>query len=140
MKNLNKWLLGLAIVPVSFFVGASHASASQAVSQWYFGLWNCNIDGRPAQMQWYVVDDPQTTCSGGVCSSSSGVRVVGRFSDNRSPWVRLAKRYSNASELGIRYLGNEQDNWYLKYNSNTRLAKGWTTWRGNRYPLQCQKR
>ena len=66
MKNLNKWLLGLAIVPVSFFVGANHASASQAVSQWYFGLWNCNIDGRPAQMQWYVVDDPQTTCSDGV--------------------------------------------------------------------------
>lgn len=43
-------------------------------------------------------------------------------------------------DLGIRYLGAEQDNWYLRYNSRTKIADGWTTWRGNRYPLQCRNR
>ena len=141
MKNTKKRVLGLAVFLLSFFIAIGHANSSQVVREWYFGTWDCNIDGRPAQMQWYVVDDPQTTCNGDICSSTSGVRVVGRFSDNGGPWVPLAKRSSNSrtSELGIRYLGNEQDNWYLKYNNRTRVADGWTTWRGNRYPLQCQK-
>jgi Family of unknown function (DUF6006) len=95
-------------------------------------------------MQWLVVDDPQTNCSGDICSTTSGVKVVGRFSDNASPWVPLGKRFSSNSntrkDLGIRYLGREQDDWYLKYNSKTGVADGWTTWRGNRYPLQCRNR
>ncbi|MEH1821084.1 hypothetical protein FD723_01380 [Nostoc sp. C052] len=142
MKNITKWLLGLAIVPASLVLVSSHAKASQIAGEWFFGLWDCNIDGRPAQMQWKVVDDPQTTCSGDVCSTTSGVRLVGRFSDNGSAWVPLGKRFSSTKrqDLGIRYLGAEQDNWYLKYNSHTKIADGWTTWRGKRYPLQCRNR
>lgn len=141
MKNINKVAIGAGIFALGIFGALSHAGASQVVREWYFGNWDCFIDRRPAKMQWYVVDDPQTTCNGDVCSSTSGVRVVGRFSDNGAPWVKLAKRYSNSqrSELGIRYLGNEQDNWLLKYNSGTQVADGWTTWRGNRYPLRCRR-
>lgn len=40
------------------------ANASLTVSQWYFGSWNCRIDGRPARMVWRVVDDPQTNVLG----------------------------------------------------------------------------
>jgi hypothetical protein len=142
MKNLTKWLLGLAIIPAGLVLVSSHATASQVASEWFFGLWDCNIDGRPARMQWRVVDDPQTTCNGNVCSSTSGVKVVGRFSDNGGGWVPLEKRFSNRQkqELGIRYLGREQDNWYLKYDTRTQVATGWTTWRGTRYPLQCRNK
>lgn len=142
MKNIAKWLLGLAIVPASLLLGSSHTKASQIAGEWFFGLWDCNIDGRPAQMEWKVVNDPQTTCDGNVCSTTSGVRLVGRFSDNGSAWVSLGKRFSSRQrqDLGIRYLGAEPDNWYLRYNSRTRTADGWTTWRGNRYPLQCRNR
>jgi hypothetical protein len=140
MKNITKWLLGLAIVPAGLVFASNHANAGLVAREWFFGTWDCNIDGRPAQMQWRVVDDSQTTCNGNICSSTSGVRIDGRFSDNGSPWVSLGKRFSNAQrqELGIRYLGKEQDNWYLKYNSKTKVADGWTTWRGKRYPLQCR--
>jgi Family of unknown function (DUF6006) len=142
MKNITKWLLGLAIVPAGLVFASGHAKAGLVASEWFFGLWDCNIDGRPAQMQWRVVDDSQTTCSGDVCSTTSGVRIAGRFSDNGSAWVPLEKRFSSRKkqDLGIRYLGGEKDNWYLKYNSLTKVADGWTTWRGNRYPLQCRNK
>ncbi|KAF3886943.1 MULTISPECIES: DUF6006 family protein [Nostocales] len=138
MKNTT-WFLALAVFAIGFFTASGSANSSLVVREWFFGFWDCNIDGRPAKMQWYTVNDPQTTCDGDICSSTSGVKVVGRFSDNGTPWVPLAKRWSRNSELAIRYLGNEQDNWYLNYNSSTRSANGWTTWRGKRYSLQCRK-
>ncbi|WP_041233502.1 DUF6006 family protein [Cylindrospermum stagnale] len=142
MKNITKWLLGLAIVPAGLVLASPQAKAGLVASEWFFGRWDCNIDGRPAQMQWKVVDDSQTTCNGDTCSSTSGVRIAGWFSDNGGAWVPLKKRFANKQrqELGIRYLGKEQDNWYLKYNSRTKVADGWTTWRGQRYPLQCRNK
>ncbi len=137
MNKIQKIFMGLALLPLTIGYCGSGTQASQVVSQWYFGKWNCTIDGRSAKMQWLVVDDPQTTCSGDVCSSSSGVKVIGRFSDNGSAWVPLSKRYLQGYEFGIRYLGKEQDNWMLSYNPKLKVATGWTTWRGNRYPLQC---
>lgn len=144
MKSLNQLLrkraLGVALVPLSILLTISAAQASQVASEWFFGNWNCQIDGRPAKMQWQVVNDPQTHCEGGVCSSTSGVKVVGRFSDNGGPWVPLVKRYRHGNDFGIRYQGAEPDNWFLRYDPRWKTATGWTTWRGNRYPLQCQKR
>ncbi len=140
MKLLQKCLLGFMLIPAGFLFNPSTINASQVAREWYFGLWDCNIDGRPAKMEWYVVNDPQTTCNNGVCSSTSGVKVLGRFSDNNSPWVPLAKRSSNSTSISIRYLGQEQDNWYLKYNVNSGRANGWTTWRNKRYPLSCFNR
>ncbi len=137
MKKIQKMLMVLAILPLTIGYCGGDTQASQVVSQWYLGKWNCSIDGRPAKMQWLVVDDTQTSCSGDVCSSSSGVKVVGRFSDNGSAWVPLSKRYLQGNEFGIRYLGKEQDNWLLRYNPQAKVANGWTTWRDNRYPLQC---
>jgi hypothetical protein len=134
-KTLISLLAILAILP-----GTNSAHASQAASQWYFGNWNdCKIDGRPAKMQWKVVDDSQTQCDGNICQSTSGVKVVGRFSDNGGNWVPLSVRYNRTNEVGIRYLGREQDNWVLRYNPNSRVATGYTTWRGNRYPLSCRR-
>jgi hypothetical protein len=137
MNGIQKVLMTLALLPLTFGYVGSDANASQVPSQWYFGQWDCTIDGRAAKMQWLVVDDPQTSCDGNVCSSSSGVKVVGRFSDSGSAWVPLGKRYLRGNEFGIRYLGGEQDNWMLRYQPTTKIATGWTTWRGNRYPLQC---
>jgi hypothetical protein len=140
MQLLKQGFLSLAAVAVGVCALPSLGLASMVARDWYFGNWDCNIDGRAARMQWRVVDDPQTTCNGDVCSTTSGVKVVGRFSDRGSAWVPLTKRWSNRSEIGIRYLGAEQDNWYLRFDRNTRTATGWTTWRGNRYPLQCRFR
>ncbi|MEE3717825.1 DUF6006 family protein [Tumidithrix elongata RA019] len=126
-----------ALIPLSLFLASGQAIASQVATEWYFGRWNCNIDGRSARMQWSVVNDPQTNCSGGVCSTTSGVRIVGRFSDNGSAWVPLAKQRSSSTTLNIRYLGAEQDNWFLRYDRSSNIANGWTTWRGNRYSLRC---
>lgn len=140
MGLLKQGFLGLAALAVGISALPSLGMASMVARDWYFGNWDCNIDGRPARMQWRVVDDPQTSCDGNVCSTTSGVKIVGRFSDNGSAWVPLAKQQSNRSQISIRYLGREQDNWYLRYNSSSRTATGWTTWRGNRYPLQCRFR
>ena len=137
MNKIQRLFMGLSELPLALGCFGS-AQASQVPLQWYFGKWNCSIDGRQAKMQWLVVDDPQTTCSGGVCSSSSGVKVVGRFSDNGSAWVPLSKRYLRGNDFGIRYLGAEQDNWMLRYQPRSKVAAGWTTWRGNRYPLECR--
>ncbi len=119
---------------------AQTAFGGLAVSQWYHGWWDCNIDGRPAKMVWQVVNDSRTTCNGNVCSTTSGVKTIGWFSDNRSPWVRLGINYTIGDRLGIRYLGSEPDNWELTFNASTLTANGWTTWRGNRYPLMCWNR
>ncbi len=132
-------LAGLAIIPLSFLAPAGNAQAGLVATQWFFGNWDCFIDGRPAKMQWLIVDDPQTQCNGNVCSTTSGVKVVGRFSDNGGAWVPLAQRYVRGADFGIRYQGREQDNWFLRYDSRVKTANGWTTWRGNRYPLQCRK-
>ena len=140
MRTLKPYLIGLALFSLSTAILPHPATASTIATQWFFGNWDCLIDGRPAQMQWSVVNNPQTQCNGDVCSTTSGVKLVGRFSDSRSPWVNLSKQWSNRSELGIRYLGREQDNWYLRQDSRTKIATGWTTWRGNRYPLQCHPR
>jgi hypothetical protein len=136
MNNVIKTIVKLAIIPLTLSFGIA-AQASQVQSQWYFGKWDCSIDGRPAKMQWLVVDDPQTSCSGNVCSSSSGVKVVGRFSDNGSAWVPLSKNYLRGNDFGIRYQGAEPDNWFLRYTPSTKVASGWTTWRNQKYPLQC---
>ena len=140
MKLLPKCLLGLILIPSGILFNPSTINASQVANQWYFGSWNCNIDGRNSKMDWLVVDDPQTKCDGDVCSTTSGVKVVGRFSDNGSAWVSLAKHSANSTSLSIRYLGQEQDNWFLRYNVKSGRAIGWTTWRGKRYPLSCANR
>lgn len=137
--NLKKKMFLICSLLVSLGVAPS-VMASLTITQWYHGNWDCNIDGRSARMVWEVVDDSRTTCNNGVCSHTSGVKTVGRFSDNGSAWVGLGINYHRNSRLGIRYLGHEQDNWELTYNSSTGTARGWTTWRGTRYPLSCWNR
>jgi hypothetical protein len=140
MKKIAKILMGLAVIPLTLGYLSGGAQASQVATQWFFGNWDCSIDGRPAKMRWQVVNDPQTTCNGNTCSTTSGVKVVGSFSDNGGAWVPLGQRYVNGNEFGIRYLGAEQDDWMLRYNPKKKVATGWTTWRGNKYPLQCTRR
>ena len=115
----------------------SSAQASMGVTQWYNGTWNCTIDGRPSVMRWRYVNDSQQTCSGGVCTSSSGVALRGSFSDNGSPFVRLTKISSNSTVLVMRH--PDGNRWRLDMSVPGRAA-GYTTWNGQRYPLVCNRR
>jgi hypothetical protein len=120
-------------------LGAPSAFGSMIVEQWYHGEWDCRIDGRPAKMIWKVIDDSQVKCyDDGTCTRTSGVKTAGWFSDSGRPWVKLDINSGwYGGRLGIRYLGQEPDNWYLDYNSQTGVATGKTTWRGSQYPLSC---
>jgi hypothetical protein len=124
-----------AAAMLSAVVGAD-AQASQTTTQWYFGRWSCSIDGRPATMVWEVRDDPQTSCNGNTCSTSSGVKVVGFFKERTGPWVRLYRVRS--SDVGLAMLYNNVDAWVLN-RRGARAAAGHTTWQGGRYPLSCNK-
>lgn len=115
----------------------SSAQASMGVTQWYNGTWNCTIDGRPSVMRWRYVDDSQTNCSGGVCSSTSGVALRGSFSDNGSAFVRLTRIASNSTVLTMRH--PDGNSWRLVMRAPGR-ADGYTTWNGRRYPLICNRR
>ena len=118
----------------------STANASQiGVENWYMGDTTCNIDGRPARMNWKVENEWVGNCNGDICSGYENAKLVGKFSDNGGPWVALARTSSATNTLYIRYLGAEQDNWMLRYDPSTHRATGWTTWRGHRYPLSCWK-
>jgi len=108
--------------------------ASQVVG-WWGGNWTCNIDGRPARMRWMTVDDSQTSCDGDTCTSTSGVRWRGSFSDNGSRWVPLTN--PRRGDKGGLYFNHADGNgWYLAKPVGNR-ATGWTTWNGRRYPLSC---
>ena len=107
------------------------------VSGWWGGNWNCTIDGRPARMSWSAVDDTRTQCSGGACTSTSGARWMGKFSDNGSRWVALTD--ARAGNLGGLHFRHADGNpWFLAAPDSGR-TKGWTTWNGKRYPLSCQR-
>lgn len=122
-------------IALSFaFSGSSPASVAVG---WWGGYWDCNIDGRPARMKWDVVDDSQTTCNGNICSTTSGVRWQGSFSDNGSRWVALTEpRRGNRGGLYFRHADGNQ--WYLPQPTNNKTT-GWTTWNGQRYSLSCWK-
>ena len=132
---MSKRALPTAICVLALsFCACGPAPASQ-VGGWWGGTWSCNIDGRPARMNWAAVDDSQTTCDGGTCASTSGARWSGRFSDNGSRWVKLTNARSGA-QGGVYFNHADGNQWYLaKPGSNK--AVGWTTWNGQRYRLSC---
>lgn len=121
-------------VVVLSFAGCSFAPASQVVG-WWGGTWTCKIDGRPSRMKWAAVNDSQTTCSGDTCTSSSGARWSGKFSDNGSRWVALTNPRSG-SQGGLYFQHADGNKWYLAKPVNNK-TDGWTTWRGQRYSLSC---
>lgn len=133
---MSAFLKSVIVGVVLFLICASPAGASQVAGQWWFGEWRCTIDGRPARMSWRVVDDPQTQCQGNVCSTSSGVKVVGRFSDNGSRWVPLTSPQNSGAMLRFRHADGNR--WQLT-RSNANLAVGNTVWQGRQFPLSCQR-
>ena len=86
-------------------------------------------------MKWAAVDDRQTTCSGGTCTSSSGARWSGSFSDNGSRWVKLTNPRSG-TQGGLYFNHADGNRWYLAKPVSSK-AVGWTTWNGQRYRLSC---
>lgn len=130
---MRKLLFATALMSI---LAAAEAQASQAVTQWYFGRWSCSIDGRPSTMVWEVRNDTQTSCNGGTCSTSAGVKVVGFFKERTGPWVRLHRVRSSDVGLAMRY--NNVDPWILN-RRGARSAVGHTTWQGGRFPLSCNK-
>ncbi len=127
-------LLRATALTLAFGVAPAHAS--MMVGEWFHGSWNCRIDGRPSKMTWRVVDDPQTSCRGDECTTTSGVTLRGRFSDNGSQYVPLRKTSSTAASLNFRHADGNP--WRLNRRS-ANLADGYTTWQGQRYPLSCRK-
>lgn len=115
-------------------LAAQTALASQ-VSGWWGGKWSCNIDGRPARMQWVAANDTQTDCDGDTCTSTSGARWVGRFSDNGSKWVPLSNPRTG-DRGGLFFQHADGNKWYLAKPTSAK-TQGWTTWNGQRYPLSC---
>lgn len=111
------------------------ASASLIAAKWWDGDWNCSIDGRSARMKWKVVDDTQTTCSDGICTSTAKVKRVGQFSDNGGGWVALTFLREDLSG-GLNFQHADGNAWYLPKPKAGR-STGWTTWQGRRYPLIC---
>lgn len=128
--SLYKISCGLALC----FAVSGPATASQ-VSGWWGGNWNCNIDGRSAHMRWNAVDDSQITCNGDTCSTSSGVRWQGSFSDNGSRWVPLTNP-RKGDKGGLYFQHADGNKWYLPKPTGNRTT-GWTTWNSKRYPLSC---
>ena len=108
---------------------------------WYIGEMNCEIDKRPAKMKWEQVSEwVDAGSSGDIVRGYETTTLSGSFSDNGGTWNKLQKQpSSNSLILKIRYLGTEPNNWQLTYDTNKKLAEGWTTWRGQRYPLSCWK-
>lgn len=133
---LKRSLITRSLASLALLSLASLATASQVASKWYFGNWACVIDGRAARMVWQVVDDPQTSCRDGVCSSSSGVAIKGWFKDGNGPWVRLVNQSLAGNDLRFTYTG-DNTRWFLRFNPNTGVANGNTVWRGNTYSLNC---
>jgi Family of unknown function (DUF6006) len=126
--------LAAAVCAASLIISATPAQAGQ-VSGWWGGNWTCTIDGRPARMKWVAVDDTTTHCNGDVCTSTSGARWKGSFSDNGSQWVDL--RNPRRGDKGGLYFNHADGNrWYLPKPAAGRTS-GWTTWNGKRYPLSC---
>ncbi|MDF2997661.1 MAG: hypothetical protein K0R27_3298 [Xanthobacteraceae bacterium] len=122
-------LIGLALTAASI----SPAGAG-SVTGWWGGTWSCNIDGRPAKMKWVPVDDSQTSCNGVTCTTSSGARWKGSFSDNGSRWVPLTN--PRTGDRGVYFNHADGNRWYLPRPSG-RQSVGWTTWNGQRYRLAC---
>jgi hypothetical protein len=123
-------LAGMALCAAA----AAPAGAGQ-VSGWWGGNWTCTIDGRPARMKWFPVDDSDSSCDGDTCSTTSGVRWQGRFSDNGSAWVDLSNP-TTGTRGGLYFNHADGNRWYLPKPSANR-STGWTTWNGRRYPLSC---
>lgn len=111
----------------------------------WVGKWNCNIDGRSAVLELSLVDT--TICEGGVCRTTSGTGIAGRFSNNGGAWMPIEQRDFAPGDpstsrrdhmLPLRY--NNTDNWMLMIHTwNRNFASGYTTWNGIHFGLQCRK-
>lgn len=113
---------------------ASSAGASMA-SGWWGGNWKCTIDGRPAKMKWVPVNVDDSSCDGDACTTSSGARWKGSFSDNGAPWVALTNARAG-KQGGLHFTHADGNKWYLPKPTKGR-SNGWTTWEGKRYSLSC---
>jgi len=135
MTTMKRPLLAVSC-GLALCLAAAEPSVAGMVSGWWGGTWSCNIDGRPARMKWIPVDDSQTVCDDdGICTTTSGARWKGSFSDNGSPWVALTN--PRQGDRGGLYFNHADGNrWYLPKPTGNRTA-GWTTWNGQRYPLTC---
>lgn len=134
MTTMKRLLTTISYVLALSFAISGPALAGQ-VAGWWGGAWACNIDGRPAHMKWVAVDDSQTTCDGDICTTSSGARWKGSFSDNGSRWVPLTNP-RQGTRGGLFFQHADGNQWYLARPVDNK-TKGWTTWNAQRYSLSC---
>lgn len=114
----------------------------------WLGRWMCNLDGRNSTLEFFALDEPNVSCSGDICTSTSGnVTLAGVAIDASGSRKSLALRPLNAKDpkanngtqiLALSY--NRTDDWLLLLHTwDKRYASGFTTWNGNIYGLQCKK-
>ena len=134
MKSKSRTASLICGLVAAITASAAPAFGGQAVG-WWGGNWNCTIDGRPARMNWKVVDAGETSCDGDTCTSTSAVAWRGSFSDNGSGWVPLTNP-RRGNKGGVFFFHADGNKWYLPQPASNK-SNGWTTWQGNRYPLSC---
>jgi hypothetical protein len=134
MTSLSRALLATGCALALLADGLPPAQASM-VSGWWGGNWNCTIDGRPAKMRWVPVSSNESSCDGNACSTVSGARWKGSFSDNGSQAVPLTNARTG-NQGGLFFNHADGNTWYLAKPTGNR-TRGYTTWQGKRYPLAC---
>lgn len=128
--------LASCAVLLSAFV-AQNAQASTAPGGWYVGKWSCQLDGRPTKMEWRIVNVDYGGDNGdGTATSAAGAEIRGRLWDRDGPWAKLTRTGSTASTLSFRHADGNP--WFLR-TQDSRTAKGYSTWQGQRYPFECRR-
>jgi hypothetical protein len=139
--RIMTWRSFLPSCGLVFSLAVCGSAQAGLASGWWGGNWTCDIDGRPAQMQWSVVDAGESSCrdtsEGRICTSTSAVRWKGRFSDHGAAWVALTNP-REGSRGGLYFRHADGNQWYLPKPTGGRTT-GWTTWNGRRYRLSCWK-
>lgn len=134
----------LTLTLTGLLLGMQAALAGLINGDWV-GHYNCVIDGRPSKLIIDVVDDKQTICQNGYCTTVHSVRYDLRFSDNGGPWVNLPTRPFTSDDppsnhtvhlLPVRH-GN--DPWLLVLHSGNDHISGYTTWQGTVFGFQCER-
>ncbi len=135
---------------VMFLLPTTQGFATIIVPGGFHGTWNCNLDGRPAEIEFYSKD--RRVCHGSICSVIVAADLVGRVSDNGGPWKYLRTRKLNGNDPRTKnkshiqaFTFDNKEPWLLMLNTwrdrndYANYLTGYSTWHGTIFPIQCQR-
>jgi hypothetical protein len=111
----------------------TRSSSTDVLKSDWEGVWNCNLDGRPARVE-FIYD-------------SGSNKVYGNVSDSNGPTVALGERKLNKLDLKssrqdhrLPLLYNSKVNWMLMMHTWDRnYASGYTYWQDIPFGFQCKR-